>query len=163
MRILTVQQPWAWAIFHGKGVENRGLMWKYRGPLAIHAGARISHRGLVSPLVREAWAGPTKLAQNPDGFPRWIDVPSRDALPLGAILGVVDLVDSHLAADGCCDSPWGERSNHHLDRLVHLVLENPREFAEPITDVKGQLGLRILHDDRPEDRDLRARIEAAAT
>lgn len=52
MRAITVQQPWAWAIFNGKGVENRtrNIAGKYRGPLAIHAGARWSDRGGSSPL-----------------------------------------------------------------------------------------------------------------
>lgn len=39
MRILTVRQPWAWAIIHGqKDVENRvrNIAGDYRGPVAIH-------------------------------------------------------------------------------------------------------------------------------
>lgn len=45
MRCLTIQQPWAWAVFHGKCIENRTQLWSYRGPLAIHAGQRFSERG----------------------------------------------------------------------------------------------------------------------
>lgn len=37
MKALTVQQPWATAIFRGKDIENRTQLWTYRGPLAIHA------------------------------------------------------------------------------------------------------------------------------
>ena len=40
MRILTVRQPWAWAIIHGgKDVENRvrNIAGDYHGPIAIHA------------------------------------------------------------------------------------------------------------------------------
>ena len=40
MRILTVRQPWAYAIVHlGKDVENRvrNIAGDYRGPVAIHA------------------------------------------------------------------------------------------------------------------------------
>ena len=55
MRALTVQQPWAWAIFHGKAIENRTQQWAYRGPLAIHAGVRWSERGGESPLVDDAF------------------------------------------------------------------------------------------------------------
>jgi hypothetical protein len=55
MKALTVQQPWAWAIFHGKDIENRTQLWTYRGPLAIHAGARWSELGEHSALVRDAF------------------------------------------------------------------------------------------------------------
>lgn len=75
IRVLTVQQPWAWAIIHGgKTVENRTQAWTYRGPLAIHAGARWSDRG--AQLVAH---------------------PGRDdeAMVFGALIGVVDLVDVH--------------------------------------------------------------------
>ena len=44
LRILTVRQPWAWAIIHGgKGVENRvrNVAGSYRGPVAIHAGLAL--------------------------------------------------------------------------------------------------------------------------
>jgi hypothetical protein len=39
VKCLTVCQPWAWAIVHGrKHVENRTWATDYRGPLLIHAG-----------------------------------------------------------------------------------------------------------------------------
>ena len=39
MRVISIQQPWAWAIVHGpKRVENRTWGTPYRGPLLIHAG-----------------------------------------------------------------------------------------------------------------------------
>lgn len=127
MKALTVQQPWAWAIFHGKTIENRTQIWKYRGPLAIHAGQRWSERGERSPLIDEAARGQS-LA----------NVDTRSA-----IIGVVDLVDVHPDA-GCC-KPWGESSyvehgGRERRRIVHLVLENPRELAEPIPCI-GALGL----------------------
>ncbi len=39
--VLSIQQPWAWAIVSGfKGVENRTWKNSYRGRLLIHAGKR---------------------------------------------------------------------------------------------------------------------------
>lgn len=39
MRILSIRQPWAWAIVSGfKAVENRTWTHSYRGRLLIHAG-----------------------------------------------------------------------------------------------------------------------------
>ena len=54
MRILTVKQPWAWAIIHGqKDVENRTKsLGPYRGPVAIHAGlVKPDHEAIVKVTV----------------------------------------------------------------------------------------------------------------
>lgn len=166
MKALTVQQPWAWAIIHGgKDVENRTQAWSYRGPLAIHAGARWSERGARSPLVNAAvdrvLGQPSPLDDAPRLHPEvWLP---------GSIIGVVDLVGVHEAhqegasvtawADWCCQ-PWGE--GHYASReggrwvqrtnLVHLELANPRPLAEPIP-CRGALGLWT------PPVDVRARIE----
>lgn len=153
MKALTVQQPWAWAIVHGgKDFENRTQAWSYRGPLAIHAGSRVSGRGLESPVVEEAWARHGYADQDELADVTW---PAGGGLSLGAIIGVVDLVDAHLAqpevlvdglgAPACCESPWAEQSYaEHGGRtrrdIVHLVLENPRSIKYPIP-CKGRLGL----------------------
>ncbi|MGU3650635.1 hypothetical protein [Mycolicibacterium sp. A43C] len=138
MRAVTVQQPWAWSIFHGKAIENRTQNWGYRGPLAIHAGLRWSDRGDTSTLVRAAFT---------EQFPQFVDVLSgklpRWPFTMGEILGVVDLVDCHPDA-GCC-RPWGESSyvehgGRARRRVTHLVLENPRLLADPIP-CRGALGL----------------------
>ncbi|OBG21559.1 hypothetical protein A5768_25990 [Mycolicibacterium fortuitum] len=129
MKALTVQQPWAWAIIHGgKSIENRTQLWSYRGVLAIHAGQRWSERGDRSPLIEEAAKGRSLY-------------PS--AFTMGAIIGLVDLVDCHENAG--CHKPWGESSyvehgGHERRRITHLVLENPRALDEPIA-CKGALGL----------------------
>lgn len=55
-RALSVRQPWAWAIFHGKDIENRsqGFFGKtkhsyFEGPVAIHAA-----KGMTQYEYREA-------------------------------------------------------------------------------------------------------------
>jgi hypothetical protein len=156
---LTVQQPWAWAIVHGgKDVENRTQAWGYRGPLAIHAGQRWSSRGEHSPLVAAAYFDARQrqgwLVMDREGAPRRAAEVGLgrfvDEGQFGAIVGVVDLVDAHLAetcvdADGATCSAWAESSYaEHGGRTrrdpVHLVLENPRPLAEPIP-CRGALGL----------------------
>lgn len=128
MRILTVRQPWAWAIIHGgKTVENRvrNIAGSYRGPVLIHAGLKIE-RETTMPFDAIAIA---------DRRPA--------AYPTGAIIGVVDLVDVHRVSwDGTCDgeglcSPWSDADGWP----THLVFENPRALDEPIP-YKGALGLR---------------------
>jgi len=134
MKALTMQQPWAWAIFHGKNIENRTQLWTYRGPLAIHAGARWSDRGGESPLVQRVWRDPH--ADRDFAL-------TADVLDAGAIIGVVELVDCHPDA-GCCQ-PWGEQSyvehgGRERRRITHLVCENPQPLCDPIP-CKGALGL----------------------
>ncbi|MBK8256457.1 MAG: ASCH domain-containing protein [Polyangiaceae bacterium] len=73
MKVLTIRQPWAWAIiWAGKDIENRTWNTHYRGPLAIHAGLRID-----------------KDVE----LPRRVRAPDPDELECGAIIGVVELVD----------------------------------------------------------------------
>lgn len=149
MKALTVQQPWAWAIIHGgKNVENRTQLWKYRGPLAIHAGARWSSRGGESKLVRDAIAPYLTFGQ----FQRPVDpAEHKGRIAFRAIIGLVDLVDTHVADPGCCDSPWAEheyteyRPPIQRRDIVHLILENPRA-VDPI-DCPGRLGLWNLPAD----------------
>lgn len=151
MKALTVQQPWAWSIIHGgKDVENRTTLWRYRGPLAIHAAARWSKRGgsllphaAMMPFLTDRQAGrPLDPAEHPDRF------------VFRALIGVVDLIDVHYAMPplngpsglpldrACCESPWAEQTYDHSSArpLVHLIVENPRALPEPIP-ATGTLGL----------------------
>ena len=131
MRILTVKQPWAWAIIHGgKDVENRvRSLGPYRGPVAIHASRSIgANSAWTDPNVREALIRADSISDwNPS---------------LGTIIGVVDLVDEHTDCtenvDGHGHTPTCSKwamSDHH-----HLVLANPRPLTQPIP-ARGMLGL----------------------
>ena len=103
--------------------------------IAAHAAAieeirtlHTRHSGMSGEVVAQAHIGA--------GSP-------RTGIHRGAIIGVVDLVDVHPDA-GCC-RPWGESAYiEHGGRvrrsIVHLVLESPRELAEPIP-CRGALGL----------------------
>lgn len=148
VRILTVRQPWAWAIIHGgKDVENRvrNLAGSYRGPVAIHAGKAFDDA---------AWDDETMGAL-------LIDLLNRDAdvvFTPGAIIGVVDLIGVHACTShrgesdvpDCAHSgtplamtcsPWAEFRRGEI--VHHLVLANPRPLTEPIPHT-GALGLRTL-------------------
>lgn len=145
-RILTVRQPWAWAIIHGgKTVENRvrNIAGDYRGPVLIHAAQQVdlaAFSGQSAPLTAAVTAyneaNTDVLKSGPWHAHR------------GAIIGVVDLVAVHHWANclnptnpgdettwSAC-SPWAETLDAH-----HLVLKNPRALDEPIP-YKGALGLR---------------------
>lgn len=96
MKALSVQQPWADLIMRGKDVENRSWSTNHRGPLLIHAGAKLRH----GPWLRRAYG--------PDH--EWA---------LGGIVGMVDLVDcvQGYASPWAGDGPGAE---------WHWVLANPR-------------------------------------
>lgn len=151
MRILTVRQPWAWAIIHGgKDVENRprNIAGGYRGPIALHAGKTFDDSAwdhhVLGPMLDNALRRGDEIEFTP-----------------GAVIGVVDLVGVHKvietdgrahcepvrppqqdAVSGACSS-WAQREAHHL------VLANPRPLAEPIP-YTGALGLRNLAARDPE-------------
>ncbi|PNW10659.1 hypothetical protein C1632_02550 [Microbacterium testaceum] len=141
MRILTVRQPWAWAIIHGgKDVENRvrNIAGDYRGPVAIHVGLDYD-TAWSSPAMFEAMKA-SGAHSRPGEYPWHEDH--------GAIIGVVNLWAVHPDRDNgsCCprrparDHEWGERG------VWHLCLSNPSPLAEPIP-YRGALGLRRLDDD----------------
>lgn len=127
--ILTVRQPWAWAIIHaGKDVENRTWSTGYRGDLLIHAGKRrpseqdlqdfgnfVLDRRLLENLDHE---GPLTLKMLRD-----------EICVYGAIIGKVRLW-------GCkrqSKSSWGVGPWHWL-------LSDPEALPTPFY-MPGKLGL----------------------
>jgi hypothetical protein len=137
MKVLSVRQPWAWAIIHGgKDVENRVWETKHRGPLAIHAGKKFD-------FTREDWNNALSGAYGETywkmagGFNQSRPFPGDH--PKGAIIGIVDIVDC--IPDSACDNPWKAEG----DNFWCWIVENPRP-VEPLP-MKGQLGLWTIPDD----------------
>lgn len=162
MRVLTVRQPYAWAIIHGgKNVENRvrNIAGGYRGPVAIHAGLAPYEQGNMAGRAHKQAHGTE------------VDT----GIWFGAIIGVVNLIDAHDSGD--CYHASIERAAHLYrtdreafnglpvtsgaggligrasfcstwaqDSAHHLVFANPRPIREPIP-FKGALGLRHLPAD----------------
>lgn len=150
MRILTVRQPWAWAIIHGgKDVENRvrNIAGSYRGPVAIHVGQKYDDEAFSRDSARPI----DEAVEHIDGVPYMAN--------WGRIIGVVDLVDVHSASviGGCGymrhDCPDHGTCRDHCSKWAfgpapkgwyqHLVLKSPRPLATPIP-YRGALGLRRL-------------------
>lgn len=142
LRMLTVRQPWAWAlIYGGKDVENRhnNLAGGWRGPVAIQA-SRAWDDVMFGRRLPEPLHGALLKARQ--------EQPSHSALQQwledqrGHVIGVVDLVDAHDAryhASWARDlvagwSPWAEKD------AVHLVVARPRPLATPVP-ARGRLGL----------------------
>jgi hypothetical protein len=146
MRALTVKQPWAFGICHGKDVENRS--WQppvWLGPLAIHAGARSGWdpAGELSPLITRAFCGRF-------GVGKAVHLNRRtDEMAFSAIVAVAEVRTCH--HDGRCYlfpkfdeesgrcSPWAVRDEWHWQ------LSDVRVLAHPVP-CKGMLGLWRLPD-----------------
>lgn len=115
--VLTICQPWAWAIaVAGKDVENRSWATRYRGPLIIHAGKSHSHLGSL----------------NPADYPGCPAVPAL--LDFGAVVAVARLADVVLDSK----SAWAER------RMYHWALRDVVKLATPVA-CQGAQGLWWPH------------------
>jgi hypothetical protein len=121
MQVLSVRQPWAWAIARGhKAVENRTWDTTYRGVLAIHASLRVDLDSLDSPLVRAAgWDSSDPVAAT------------------GGIIAVVTLAGicgAAKAARPCGCGEWAEPT------AFHWQLSDARALPQPVMTL-GQPGL----------------------
>ncbi len=106
-------------MFHGKGIENRNWIFKYRGRIIIHAAKSWDSLGLLF-LVEHA-----SLLDAP--------VPSRSDFPTG-LIGELDIVDMVIKSD----SPW------FFGRYGY-VTANAKEYDKPIP-YRGWPGLFEVPD-----------------
>jgi hypothetical protein len=151
--VLTVRQPWEWAIEHGKPVENRSWNVTYRGPLWLHAGARSrwDPAGAASPLVRLEWE------QHVRRIPGWPGLPCSDVelgrkttlMPFGAVSALVQVTGCHHAT-ACprsrSDAPWPLCTPWSARGQFHIELADVRPLSEPVP-CRGMLGLWRLPDE----------------
>lgn len=92
MRALTLRQPWASLVALGvKRIETRSWSTKYRGRIAIHAGATLAEHPATFGEFR-VW--------RESGVVTWLDArggdPASDRywpMPLGAVVATANLVD----------------------------------------------------------------------
>ena len=125
MRAISIQQPWAYFLFHGKPLENRDWPTSYRGPLLIHAGKTFDYEG-----ADWIWENREKLGI---GMFTMLTV---DQFPLRAFVGQVNfktICTQH-------DSPW-------FFGKYGFVFEDQEEFEKPIPWLKGRLGIFHVPDE----------------
>lgn len=94
MKAITVLQPWASLIACGaKKIETRSWATKYRGKIAIHAGASwtMDRREMTyrDPFHTALWPNMTKQELMLNGYGR------TKLLPVGAVIAIADLVDCY--------------------------------------------------------------------
>lgn len=133
MKVLSVRNPWAWLILHGKDVENRTWRTKYRGKLGIHA-SKVWEKGFKNPssfFTLPQWESMS------EEYKRILIFASQSKIPCSAIIGEVDLVDVTFKKD----SIWSVNGQYQW------VFENPVFYGENfIPDVKGKLGIWEFDD-----------------
>ncbi len=120
MKAISIQQPWAWAILHGKPVENRTWPTRTTGPFLIHSGKKFDHEGFQ-------W-----LLQHRELLTA--EIPHRDNFRMGGIVGrstIVDCVDYHPSP--FFFGPWG------------FVLEG--SIPTGFVPCRGQLGFFKVPDE----------------
>lgn len=115
----AVRQPWAWAIFNGKTLENREWKrwikdWKFRGRVALLASVG---------MTKDEYASAYSFIRD-----RGIICPPPATLIRGAIIGSVEIVDNIWQSD----DPWFMGAGA-------FVLRDPVPLVLPIP-AKGALG-----------------------
>lgn len=120
MKALSFKQPWAWAVFNGKDVDNRPWKTKFRGRIYVHASKNFDMAG---------WKW---IAENENRLglvlPWYAD---RDFIR-GAIIGEVTITDC-VVGEHAHGSRWYFGPNG-------LVLADAKLYDEPIF-CRGMLGL----------------------
>jgi hypothetical protein len=134
VKALSLWQPWASLVVAGaKRIETRSWWTDYRGPLLIHAAGKATRAQIE--LRHEE---PFRSALERAGVRRWQD------LPLGAVIGVVELVDvRQIHGPGAVvvepRAKWIEPpplpelafGDYQAGRFAWL-LRNPRALPEPV-------------------------------
>lgn len=144
MRALSVRQPWALAICHGKDVENRSRATWHRGLIAVHASKAfdVTDPDILLDVAEMIGLTPEQAEQQDHR---------------GAVIAVAEIVGCHLHTDPVarCDfgdapicSWWAARGQWHWQ------LANVRTLAAPVP-CKGALGLWRL----PDDVDAQVRVQ----
>lgn len=170
LKALSLLQPWATLVVTGqKRIETRSKGTDYRGPLAIHASGQfpawarnLSHE--------EPYFAPCLQAHRSPGLKMVNQVRYVEGLPLGAIVGLVEMVDcvpmgEHpeaglldiLESLPACDVQQAFRrelafGDYRPGRYMYL-LSKPRYLPLPIL-ARGALGLWEV--DLPGNMDLRS-------
>ena len=137
--ILSIQQPWAWAIVNGwKPVENRTWRSTYAGPLLIHAGRRELKDDLADVL--------DAVAEQTGRSPADLLVQYQRQRALGAIVGKAMMrgcVDRSRTAAALLGKPAGDNVERWWQGPYGFVLDRG-EVWDPPVPLRGRLGIWFM-------------------
>jgi len=123
VKALSLTEPMAWAIFHGKDVENRRWPTKIRGRVYIHASKGFDKRHYDFIALERVACLLDELLPEPEDFVH------------GAIIGEVDIVDCVFYPPDDLPrlhSPWAKPGQYGF------ILANAVEYDKSIP-CKGRL------------------------
>lgn len=129
VRALSLRQPWAWLVLHGKDIENRKWPTKLRGEFFIHAAKDMKQR---------EYDDAVEIVRMIRGYD--LLLPSFGELERGGIVGQACLVDvippcapPEFAGIACgCGHPW------HFGKQYGFKLKAARPL--PFQPLRGMLG-----------------------
>jgi len=134
MKAITIKQPWASLIALGeKKFETRSWQTKHRGQIAIHAGKSVDKKAC------ETFAEVFKEH----------GIKTVDELPVGAVIGTVNLIDCHKVINEFPIEAWTTGPNirgrefyfgDYTEGRYAWELSNLQVLAEPVP-AKGKLSL----------------------
>ncbi len=121
MRALSIRQPWAWLIVHGrKNIENRTWPTSFRGRFLVHAALIFDHEGYQ--WVRSEMG---------------VSMPEPACFERGGIVGAADLLDCVSQHE----SPW-------FSGPYGFVVANARVL--PFRRFRGRLGFFEVEGEQNE-------------
>lgn len=130
-KVLSLWQPWATLLVLGeKQVETRHWYLSHRGPLLIHAAKRFA---VAEQELCMRWPFEDALCKHGYGIGN---------LPLGAIVGMVDVIECHRTEHVYFhgNTPQENFFGNFAPGRYGIVCRNPREFEKPIP-MRGFQGL----------------------
>jgi hypothetical protein len=117
LKAISLHQPWAWALFHGKDIENRSWKTNYRGDLLIHASKIFDYKGYSWIVKNKHLIDDSRIVKLTNNFRDF----NINNFNFCCIIGRVTVVDCVVSSP----SPW-------FFGPYGFVLENPIEFTNPI-------------------------------
>ena len=135
-RAITLTQPWATLVAIGaKRIETRSWATSYRGWLGIHASKAFP--GSCRTICY--YSEPYRRLLLEAGYRTWRD------LPVGALVGAVNLVDIRTAPQPGLVAPFSDEWNFgdFADGRKLWLLEDAHRLAEP-APMKGMLSVWTL-------------------
>ncbi len=79
---ISLRQPWAWLVVNGyKTIENRKWKSKFRGPVLVHAAAKMSPSEYETCAARVREINPS------------VELPALEELLRGGIVGQMEVID----------------------------------------------------------------------
>lgn len=129
MQVISVQQPWPYAIFHeGKNIENR--RFKPRQKLPMELAIQVSKKVDLEPAL-------------PPGFNHLADLPEAyDKKQRGHIIGVVTVT----AVSEAEQAPWRKSKKGQTLSRYGWHLTNPRLLSKPV-EMAGNQSIKQVPTD----------------